>query len=143
MERLNIFEIVNNKFSVKKPDRKKYMKLMKSIKEYGQIKPILLNNKYEILDGHIVYSILKQLNISDVWVKIIDTNKSPEQVYLELNMLDHQLDGLESFKYMKKCNLDDNCLPYTKQELEYFISLLSFNWEDFNPEEKQVNLFEE
>lgn len=143
MERLKIEEIVDNNFSIKKMDRIKYVNLIKSIKTYGQIKPIVVNEKNEILDGHILLKILKQLNYQDIWTIKVNTQGRPaEQVYLELNFLDHELDGLESFKYMKKIDLDDNCLPFNRKELEYFISLLSFNWEKFEEEEApQLSFF--
>ena len=53
MERLKIEEIIDNNFSIKKMDRSKYINLTKSIKTYGQIKPVVVNEKNEILDGHI------------------------------------------------------------------------------------------
>ena len=143
MERLKVEEIVDNNFSIKKMDRTKYINLTKSIKTYGQIKPIVVNEKNEILDGHILFKILKQLGYKDVWTVEVGTNgRSAEQVYLELNFLDHELDGFESFKYMTKIDLDDNCLPFNRKELEYFISLLSFNWEKMEDDEvPQLSFF--
>jgi hypothetical protein len=83
MERLNIEEIVNTNICIHKKDQS-HLHLKKSVIKYGQLRPIILNHKNEIIDGHILYRICKELQMIEVWIIKIETEKK-EQIYCDLN----------------------------------------------------------
>lgn len=112
--------------SIKNDDFKVKTLLEKSIKKYGQIYPIVVNADYEIIKGNTVYSILKKLKFEQIEIKIIDCNSA--QLCLELNLLKGEPNPIECFSLMKEIDKSDNCLPYTKDQINDFIKLLSFDW---------------
>lgn len=140
MERLNIEEIVNTNICIHRKDQSEF-NLKKSVIKYGQLRPIILNYNNEIIDGHKLYKICKELLFKEVWVIKIDSNKK-EQIYCDINLNRSELDAVSFFKYVRDhINLEDHCLPFNKKELKGFIELLKFDWEDFGKKSSTKNLF--
>lgn len=130
MERLNIEEIVNTNICIHKKDMSEF-NLKKSVKKYGQLRPIIINQKNEIIDGHKLYKVFKELLFKEVWIVRIETDKK-EQIYCDLNINKSELDAVEFFKYVRDfIDIEDHCLPFNKEELKGFIKLLTFDWTKF------------
>ena len=130
MERLNIEEIVNTNICIHKKDTSEF-NLKKSVKKYGQLRPIIINQKNEIIDGHKLYKVFKELLFKEVWIVRIETDKK-EQIYCDLNINKSELDAVEFFKYVRDfIDIEDHCLPFNKEELKGFIKLLTFDWTKF------------
>ena len=131
MERLNIKQIKDNDICIHRKDNS-FEIMKKSVKKYGQLRPIVINMDNEIIDGHKLYKILVSLDFSDVWViKVEIENK--EQLYCELNINKTELDPVLFFKYVKyNVNIEDHCLPFSTKDLRGFITLLDFNWDSFD-----------
>lgn len=134
---ISIDEVIPTK-SLKNNDFRQKLLLKKSIKKYDQIYPIIINSKNEIIKGNTLYSILKELNYEKVYVKIINCDND-YQLYLELNMIKGELNPIECFEKFKGIDKNNNCLPYTKQQINDFIKLLDFDWNQYKVEDSFIN----
>jgi hypothetical protein len=140
MDRLEIDKIINTNICIHKKDQSEF-NLKKSVMKYGQLRPIIINQNNEIIDGHKLYRVCKELKLIEVWIKKIDTNKK-EQIYCELNMIKTELDAISFFKYVRDyVDLEDHCLPFNKRELKDFVELLKFDWNTFNKKQNLNKLF--
>lgn len=136
MELVDINTIKDIQIDIADKDINMYF-LKKSIETYGQLRPIIISKDNEIIDGHKLYRICKSLNFTEVYVKKIEVFIK-EQLYCELNLITSKLNSVEVFKYIKNyIDIDNNCLPFSKQELQGFIHLLDFSWDNFSQKNKK------
>ncbi len=69
---------------------KDFEQLVTSLKEHGQVKPVVVRevgDKYNIIDGKQTWLALKTLGITSVWVEILplETDKQEKLLHLRLN----------------------------------------------------------
>lgn len=134
---ININDIIPTK-SLNNKDKKIDYLLEKSIKKYGQLYPILINKKNEIIKGNSTFLVLKKLNIENVFVKIIDC-ENDKQLYLELKFIKNEINPIECFEYFKHIDINNNCLPFSKKQIQDFIKLLNFNWKQYKIQQSNLN----
>jgi len=128
MERINIDKIKTEKIvSANKSLTHQKNTLKRSIIKYGQTRPIVLNKNYEIVDGYVLYTLLKSLKYKEVYVMFIDVKNSDEQAYSELNILNDNIDTVTFFKFLRdgKIDLKNNILPFSFKDLNDFIKLIT------------------
>jgi hypothetical protein len=136
MELIDITLITDTQIDISEKDINNYF-LKKSIETYGQLRPIIINENNEIIDGHKLFRICKSLSYSQVYIKKINISLK-EQLYCELNLINSKLNSVEVFKYIKNfIDINNNCLPFSKQELQGFIQLLDFSWDNFDQKNKK------
>lgn len=153
-------EQVNKKFiklpnwSFKRKDSEKFKKLRKSIKKHGQIKNIVLrkidSENYEVIDGKLVFQILKELDKDFIWCTIYKdiSNLEAKIIYLQLDF-NFEHDYINTAKAIKKlCNkvyLIDlaKLTNFSVNELKELLELNKFDFERYKPLDKkeQDNLF--
>lgn len=143
MELVDINIIIDKNRDIKKRNDIQEICLLNSIKKYGQLKPIIINNNNEIIEGHNLFRMLKKLDIDQVYIKKID-NVNEYQLYCELNLIYNEIDAVDFFVYLRDyVNIDNNVIPYSKKELTNFIKLLDFDWQEYlsskDQEEEQDN----
>jgi hypothetical protein len=127
MERVSINKIIDVKRSIKFFERFKYQKLVSSIKKYGQLKNIVVDLNYNIIDGHLIYRALKQLEIEEVWIRRVET-QTPYLLYVELNLLVFDINPVQLIKYMEKSSLENNCIPHSEKDIQGLLKLLHWDW---------------
>lgn len=126
MELMDIDKIkTKNIISSNKTSNQNKICLKRSIIKYGQTRPIVLNKNFEIIDGYVLFTLLKSLGYKEVFVLIIDV-ENIEQSYCELNILNDNIDTITFFKYLRdgKIDLKNNILPFSLKDLKDFIKLI-------------------
>jgi len=104
-----------------------FNKLKESIKEFGLVKPIIINKDYTIIGGHQRYRVAKRLNFKELPCVIVDLSKEKEKV---LNLALNKIQG--SFDEFKLANviatIDDEKLldktGFDKNEIQLLQELL-------------------
>jgi DNA modification methylase len=86
---VGIDEIRPYENQVRSRTRKSLKKLARSIDRFGQIVPVVVDQQYEVVDGHSVLEALKALGRRDVWVVIVAGRSDAEirALRLALNRL--------------------------------------------------------
>src|SRR3954451_14554824 len=59
-------------------------KLARSLDFYGQVLPVVVDDNFEIVDGHSVWEALKSLGCRNVWILIVTGRSEPEMRALRL-----------------------------------------------------------
>lgn len=139
MELINISKISTQIKSVRESDPFLDSSLLKSVKQYGQLRPIVINQNYVIIDGHKLYDICLSLNMEQVWICIVPTENS-EQTHLELNTIHPKINPISFYRSVRDhVDTSNNCIPFSKKHLEGFIKLLDFDWESFKNKTQNVS----
>jgi hypothetical protein len=92
--------IVNPEYDrqVPKLSDQEYGSLVQSIKEYGQLSPILVDQNGIVLDGHHRFRICQQLGIVPQYKAIPFKDKTEEQVFVSKSNLEGQGRHLNKFR---------------------------------------------
>ena len=132
MERIELNKIQIKFKSIKKFDTFKYMQLKKSIKKYGQLKPLLVLEDLTLIDGHLLYKCLGELKYDYVDIKkiIID---NVDEFRLSYNALCFDLNQIDFLTILKDLNINESnhIFPYTNEELKAYKNLLTFEWDRY------------
>ena len=154
MEQINKKDIVVPDWSFKDIDSEQYRKLEKSIHKHGQQKNIVVRSlgegKYEVIDGKVVFEILKNLKKDFIWCTVYKNISKLEAqlVYLQLDY-NFKKDYIELAKIIKKLSKKLSNLEISKlvnlevKEVKELIVLNEFDFERYKPIEaaKQNNFF--
>lgn len=152
MERLviNTNEIVISDNDYKYSNYVMFEKLKRSLISYGQLRPInciFKDGKYICVEGKFILKALIELDIKVVQVNSFDMSETD---YSTLQFVINDL-------YFKKCDVrtseilnkmesvDYSLLPFEKEEVNSFIKLLNFDWNEFERKkegEGQISLFD-
>jgi ParB-like chromosome segregation protein Spo0J len=90
IERVPIAQLKPYPKTLRIHNRKKRRKLASLLRRFGQAVPVLIDEAYQIIDGHAVVDALKELGSEDVAV-IIVRNRTPAEIRalrLALNRID-------------------------------------------------------
>ena len=132
-------------------NRIQYEKVKKSIREHGQIDPVLVReveNGFEIVNGFHRYMAMKELGYDKIEIKnlgkisrqdAIAKALSTEEIHIPLD----QIEVAELVKEYKESEFDLNLLPYNTEEIQEKIELLDFDWDSFNNQDDFVDLEED
>lgn len=74
LEKIEITELTKQKIDLKTPSITAFRKLLESIKKYGQLHPIIVNQNNEIIKGQSILTVLVELNFKTVFVKRLQTD---------------------------------------------------------------------
>jgi hypothetical protein len=142
VELVNIDSIKQIYKTIKKVDHHKYSQLKKSIQMYGQLKPIIVNESLEIIDGHLIFKSMKELNLTDVYIKKLKIENSAE-FRLSYNSLSFELDQIQFLKELNKLEIDksNHIFPYTNEEIERYKKLFLFDWDQYKKPIKKKIMF--
>ncbi|AGF91619.1 ParB-like nuclease domain containing protein [Cellulophaga phage phi47:1] len=154
MEQININDIVIPEWSFKNINVDDFKKLEKSITEKGQLKSIIVNRKkdgtYEVVDGKVVFSILKNLDINYVWCKVFKdlTEAECQLLYLQVDFY-FENNYVQIAKALKRINKKISKYEITKftvfsyDEVQELLLLNKFDFKKYQKEvpETSVNLF--
>lgn len=151
-----IIEIKANDYNPKKSiqddeeTRLQYDKVVKSLKVFGQIDPILVrelepdkkepNIKYEIINGFHRFTAMLELNFSEIEIKNLGKMTRSEAISRALSTEEIRipLDEIDVAGLLKELNDDLNFdlteLPFSEQEIADKIEMLDFDWGKFDSE---------
>ena len=125
-----------------------FIKLKKSLQDYGQLKPlncIRLNDAYYCFEGKNILKAMVELNIEKVEVNVFD-EKDANQIQLIINeTYFKKCDVWLSEKLNQMTDINYAILPFEKEEVNNYIKLLKFNWDEFERKtetENQISLFD-
>lgn len=137
---------VNYKFT----DIVMFEKLKSSLREFGQIRPVncYLDVALQLIcfEGKSILKGMKELGMQDVEVNIFDMSKvSITNLHFIVNEIHFKKCDVEISTILNKLeSVNQNALPFTKDEVESFLKLLNFDWAEFERSKnnlKQIELF--
>lgn len=125
-----------------KPTDKEYMKIKKSIEEFGYVEPIIVNKDNTIIGGHQRLKVLKDLGYTEVDVVKVEVDKTKEKALnIALNKITGEFDIDTLTDLMKDLHLANFDLEITGFDLDEIDEMLN---EDEEVEEDDFELvFEE
>jgi len=130
--------------------RVQFVRVKQSLMFHGQMESIKVRyisdeDYYEIINGYLIWSAMKELGFEEAEVKNFGgiTREEAIKKYLSLEELKIPLDVIEVSQLLKKIKESDISLrgfPYAGKEIDEKIKLLDFDWDQFNEENKQLGL---
>ena len=93
-----------------KPNDSEYIKLKKSIQEFGCVEPIVVNKRNNVIvGGHQRYKVLKDLGYKEVDVVYVDLDDIHEKsLNIALNKINGDWDADKLEDLLREINLDDS-----------------------------------
>jgi len=115
--------------------------LQESVKKYGQLRPIIITQDNEIIDGNKLYNYLLEIKSNNIETKIIQVINEQDYIKLrlELNCWTKQLDPIPLYKKLKEIvNLIPSLnIPFSKKDLLGWIEMLSWDWNIYKSSKTQ------
>lgn len=115
--------------------------LLESIKKYGQLRPILITQDFEIIDGNKLYNILLSLGVDSIQWKVIHTSTDLDYIKLrlELNCWSKRLDPIPLYKKLEevKDSISTLNIPFPKKDLLGWIEMLNWDWSIYKSDKTQ------
>ena len=121
---INLADIKLTRCTMKVPDPIMFTKLKQSIKKYGLLMPLIVNNRMELLKGYKRYQALVKLGSKTADVIIITENINEAQLRLELELCRHKRDPFEVCVKLQDIDRGNHNLPLSDQEIDDHISFL-------------------
>lgn len=141
---LPIDKLVKADWNYKKDDEDKKEKLKNNIKINGQVENIIVRQLetgfYEVVNGNHRYDAMKELG----YIDIIVCDKSPmtlsqaKRIATETNKTRFESDQIKLSELIKELSQDytpeelSQTMPYTLDEINDFIKLTDFDWNQYN-----------
>ena len=121
IQQINITEIKEYEKNAKKHDEQQIKNVMQSIKEFGMVQPIVIDENNTIIIGHCRYRALQRLKWEEVPVVKIE-NLSDQEVN-KLRLLDNKLNESDwdfdlLLKQIQELNWDDFDIDWDIPEFE-------------------------
>lgn len=140
IQKQNISQIKNDKvFEFRYATEADDFCLLQSIKQIGQIRPIIIDQDGEIVDGNKLYGYLKSLGIQEVYTITIPVDNYAAK-RLELNLWNKMIDPIPFYKKLKEIGqdkLESLNLPFKSSDLNGWVEMLSWDWDIYK--NKQMN----
>jgi len=113
--------IYNPRKDLKKDDAE-YIKLKKSIEEFGYVEPILINRDYTVIGGHQRLKVLKDLNYDVIDCTVVDVDKTKEKALnVALNKISGEWDNellKDLMQELQDANFDMELTGFDENEIE-------------------------
>ena len=113
--------IYNPRKDLKKDDAE-YIKLKKSIEEFGYVEPILINRDYTVIGGHQRLKVLKDLNYDVIDCTVVDVDKTKEKALnVALNKISGEWDNellKDLMQELQDENFDMELTGFDENEIE-------------------------
>jgi len=113
--------------------------LRRSITEFGQLRPIIIDQNNNIVDGFKMYQILTDLGMTQGLVKQITTDNYI-RTRLELNLFDKKLDPIpiiQQFEKLGEAELLKMNSPFPRQDMIGWIKMLTWDWTIYKNKEME------
>jgi ParB-like chromosome segregation protein Spo0J len=132
------------KWSLKNINEYEYKKLKKSVKKHGQTKNIIVrlldDGTYEVIDGKVVFKILKQLKVDFIYCYVFKniTTTEAQRIYLEQDYY-FETNFVEVGAALAKITKDHSAVDVEKTlifnyaEIEELLKLQNFNFAKYAP----------
>lgn len=123
----------NPRKDLKKEDPE-YIKLKASIKEFGIVRPIVINKDYQIIGGHQTKKVLKDLKYKDVDCIIVDIDESKEKALnIALNKISGEWDQGKLFDVLGELKIKEDDFLLTGFDFSEYDELFKeFDNEGYN-----------
>lgn len=151
LEQINKNDIVLPDWNFKNIDAMSFKKLKQSIKKNGQNKTIILrkiDDKYEVIDGRNVFTILKTTKVDYIWAYVYKeiTTTEAKFIYLQHDFF-FERNFVEVAKALKKINKKHSKFDiiqttnYNSNEIDELLRLTEFDFDKYILKEtEQQNL---
>jgi ParB-like chromosome segregation protein Spo0J len=97
MKLIKLHDVKTSNIQIKEHNISANAKLIKSLQKYGQIYPILINKKNEIIKGENVFKAMKELNYETIYVNVLDIEHKVEMFHIKKLLYETQ-DNLDILK---------------------------------------------
>lgn len=145
MEKIDINLISFKDNSLMRIDILKYSKLKYSIKKFGQLRPIIIDEYFEIIEGHLIYKAIKEIGLNYCYILKIENLSLQDKIdiYNSLNLLQNKVKPVDLFEKWNNSNinLDNNCIPFEKKDIIKYLKYLNWNPEEYSKDRKQISEF--
>ena len=139
-----IMDIEPNDWNPNQQNEKIFESLINSIKENGftsaiLVRTIIPDKKWQIIDGEHRWRACIKLDYSTIKIEDIGIIEEAvaKMLTIALNNIKGQDDVLKRAEILKLLNEGQlSLLPWSKKEMENELSLINFDWNKFNKEEK-------
>lgn len=115
--------------------------LRESVKKYGQLRPIIITQNNEIIDGNKLYNYLLEIKSNNIETKIIQIDNEQDYIKLrlELNCWTKQLDPIPLYKKLKEIVdlIPFLNIPFSKKDLLGWVEMLSWDWNIYKSSKTQ------
>lgn len=141
IQKVNISQIKNSKvFEFRYNSEQDDYCLKKSI-ENGQLRPIVVDQEFEIVDGNKLFNFLVQLGYTEVYCLQINVDNYIAK-RLELNLWSKMIDPIPFYKKLQELGQDVDKLniPFKQSDIAGWVEMLSWDWDVYkNKQMKSVN----
>jgi len=138
-----IDQLVEADWNYKEEDEDKEIKLMNNIKQNGQVENLIIRELdtgfYEVVNGNHRLKVMRRLNQDHVFCynfgKITDSQA--KRIAIETNETRFESDNVKLAQLVKDISVDftfddlAESMPYNQEELNNFVDLLDFDWDNF------------
>lgn len=126
--------------NIKRPNNDMEYKMIEFIKNNGIMKNLIVSevskDKYIIIDGNKIFKYATAAGVSDFYCCLVPA-KDIVFIQVMLNTLNHNNDLVELSELIRKLSPNElNKLPFSKDMIETFQSLLTFNWNQYHVTQK-------
>lgn len=138
MEKIDIKKLKEMKYNPRKINDFEFQKLKQSIKEFGDVQPLVINKDNTVIGGHQRLKALKELDFKEV--DIIRVNLSEEKakvLNLALNKISGEWDYEILDRFVKDIK-DMDLTGFTENEIKHMMS--SYNYDDLAKDIKDLEL---
>lgn len=98
-----------------------------SFDKYGQLRPIVVDKDFEIIDGYKLYKFMIESGVDECFYIQIDS-KNYDEERLEFNIFRKQIDPIPFYKKLATLKLEEVNLPFTLHTLKGWVELLTWDW---------------
>lgn len=136
---INVLKIESSR--LKEMDLEHYYKLRRSLQDFGQLRNILVDAEYNVVEGRKIASIMRELGLKQIEVKVVTgdaliacLNLNSEYSTFDFVKVSVQLS--KSFDLSKKEQLYDR-LPFKNSDINDYIEAVDFSFGKMNAHRSQ------
>ena len=133
---------------IKDMDLEHYYKLRTSLRDYGQLRNILVDEQYNVVEGRKIAGVMRELGYKSIEVKILPADHviarlNLDSEYSTFDFVKVSIQLSKDFDLEKKDWLKDK-LPFKNVDIDDYIEGLQFSFDKFNEQknQKQGSLFD-
>lgn len=130
-----------------KPEDEEYQKILRSIKEFGYVEPIIINSDNTVIGGHQRLKILKDLKYDKIKCVVVDLDKPREKALnLALNKIIGEWDNSkleELLAELKETDIDMDITGFSFDEVDNILKDITGSKEDDFDVEETLNKIDE
>lgn len=127
---------------LKEMDLEHYYKLRRSLQDYGQLRNILIDHEYNVVEGRKIAGLMMELGYKDIEVKYVHGDPfiarlNLDSEYSTFDFVKVSVQLSKSFDLHKKEQLYDR-LPFKNDDINDYIEAVEFSFNKMNAHRNQT-----